>query len=88
MAAVDPSLKEELEFFETQKESLLATHLGQFALVYGRALVGVYTTEEEAYEDGLKKIGNRPFLIRQIRDQEPPLQAPALFVGIDLGSVA
>jgi len=48
--------------------------------------LGVYTTEEEAYEEGLKKIGNRPFLIRQIRKEQPRLQAPVISVGMNLGS--
>ncbi len=83
----NPALQAEIEFFESQKEALLSTHEGQFALVADRRLVGVYTTQEEAYQAGLRLLGNRPFLIRQIRSQEPPLQAPVLFVGIDLGSV-
>lgn len=82
----DPTLKAELEFFESQKALLLQTHAGQFALVVGRELVGVYSTEEEAYQAGLKRIGNKPFLIRQIRAEEPRLQAPVISVGMNLGS--
>ncbi len=81
-------LQEELEYFETQKEALLKTHAGQFALVAGKELIGTYTTESDAYEAGLKQFGNRPFLIRRISSQEPPLQAPVLFVGVDFGSNA
>ena len=84
----DIALQEELEYFETQKEALLKTHESQFALVAGQNLIGTYTTESDAYEAGLRQFGNRPFLIRQIRSQEPPLQAPVLFVGVDLGSDA
>ena len=82
------TLQEELEYFETQKEALLKTHEGQFALVAGQKLIGTYTTEADAYEAGLGQFGNRPFLIRKIRSQEPPLQVPVLFVGVDLGSDA
>ena len=84
----ETALQEELEYFETQKEALLKTHEGQFALVAGQKLVGTYTTESDAYEAGLRQFGNRPFLIRRIRSQEPLLQAPVLLVGVDLGSDA
>lgn len=82
------ALDEESEFFETQREALLLNHEGQFALVSGRRIVGTFTTESEAYEAGLDELGNRPFLIRQIRREEPTLQAPVLFVGLNLGSIA
>lgn len=85
LAEEDPTLKSEIEFFESQKESLLKTHPGQYALVVGRKPVGVYTTEEEAYRAGLKEVGNKPFLIRQIRDEEPRFQVPLISVGINLG---
>ncbi len=78
----------EIEYYESQKESLLNHHEGQFVLVSGRQILGTYTTESEAYEAGLNQVGNRPFLIRQIRSHDLPLQAPVLFVGLDLGSVA
>lgn len=82
------TLSEENAFFEAQKEALLKTHEGQFALVSGQELLGTYTTEAEAYQAGLARLGNRPFLIRQIRSEEPPLQAPVLFVGLNIGTVA
>ena len=82
------ALSAEIEFFESQKELLLKNHEGQFALVSGRKILGTFTTEEEAYQAGLDHVGNKPFLIRRILRQEPPLQAPVLFVGVNLGSSA
>jgi hypothetical protein len=82
------TLRTEIEFFESQKELLLENHEGQFALVSGQQILGTFTTEAEAYQAGLDHIGNKPFLIRQILRQEPPLQAPVLFVGVNLGSSA
>ena len=79
------ALKTELEFFESQRDALLETHRGQFALISGREIVGVYTTESEAYEAGLEKLGNKPFLIREIREEDRTFQAPALFVGLNIG---
>lgn len=35
-------LKEELAFFSEKKDELLRTHPGQFALIKGRTLIGVF----------------------------------------------
>lgn len=75
-------LVEELACFEQLKPGLLKTHLGQFALVKDKRLVGTFTTFEEAYEAGLAKFGNVPFLIKQILDQEPLHSIPALTYGL------
>ena len=86
MADESTTLTEEIAFYESEKESLLATHEGQYALISGRELLGVHTTEEAAYEAGLEKLGNKSFLIRRIRKEEPRLQAPVISVGMNLGS--
>lgn len=83
----EPILRIEIEYYTAQKESLLAYHEGQFALVSGEQMLGTYATEAEAYSAGLSLIGNKPFLIRQIRNDEPQLQAPVLFAGSPIGSL-
>ena len=85
--ATEDTLNTEIEYYDTQKAALLVQHEGQYALVSGTHLLGTYTAEEEAYAAGLKLVGNKPFLIRQIRKDEPHLQAPVLFVGLNLGSI-
>ena len=76
------ALREELAFFESQKEALLAAHEGKVALIKGCELTDVYATEGEAYAAGLKKFGNQPFLIRRIQRQNPAGQIPALHLGL------
>src|SRR5688572_22512953 len=58
------TLDTELRFFEANKEEWLRTYQGQFALVKGKDLLGTFTTMEEAFNEGIHKLGNQPFLIR------------------------
>lgn len=74
-------LKEELEYFISVKEELLKHYKGQFALIKGKELIGTYTTWEEAFNGGVKQLGNVPFLIKQIQEKDEFVQFPALIVG-------
>jgi len=74
-------LKEELGYFVSVKEELLKHYKGQFALIKGKELIGTYTTWEEAFNNGIKQLGNVPFLIRQVQEKDEVVQFPALAVG-------
>jgi len=63
-------LKNELKHFEDTKEYLLRSHKDQFALIKGSEFVGAYTTFEEAFESGVEKFGNEPFLVKQVSDRQ------------------
>jgi len=70
--------KEELAFFDARKQELLKTHAGQFALIKGRNLVGIFSTREQAYAEGVKRFGQEAFLIKHIVEHEKPEQVPLL----------
>lgn len=74
-------LQTELEFYNSKKAELLAHHKGQFALIKGKKLIGTYTTWDEALKDGIKQLGNVPFLIKEVQEREEIVQFPALAVG-------
>jgi hypothetical protein len=74
-------LEQELNYFQANKADLLAHHAGKFALVHGQALVGTYTSFNEAFEEGVKQFGTEPFLVQHISDQPDQIQYPALIVG-------
>jgi len=74
-------LTRELKHFDEQREELLRHHEGAFALITAGRLLGAYTTEAEAYEAGLRAIGNKPFLIKLVTREDPEIQIPALAVG-------
>jgi len=76
------ALERELEYYRSQKEALLRTNKGQFAVIKGTKLLGTYTTSEEAFNAGVAAFGTQPFLVKQIIEKEEPVQNPALFVGM------
>jgi hypothetical protein len=75
-------LKRELEYFEERKPELLKYYRGQYALIKGRELLGTYTTLEEAYAAGVRRLGNVPMLIKQVEPEEPVHHIPALTHGL------
>lgn len=75
--AID-TLKEELAFFEEKKQELLASAAGQFALIKGRTLVGIFPTSEQAYTEGVGRFGREAFLIKRIVEYETPELVPLL----------
>lgn len=75
-------LEQELQAFEARKEEFLRHHEGQYVVLRGRDLLGAYTTERQAYEAALARVGNVPMLIRRVqREPEVPDNVPALQVG-------
>jgi len=76
------ALEQELQYFDAHKSELLEHYAGQFALIKGDSLLGTYTTLEEAFEAGVRALGNQPFLIKQVLETEEVIQYPALAVGM------
>jgi hypothetical protein len=74
--------EKELEYYKANKEELLKHHENQFAVIKGNSLLGAYTTEQEAYEAGLKELGNVPFLIKRVTKEEEVVRFPALAIGV------
>src|SRR5712692_849584 len=75
-------LQTELEYFQKHKQEYLKLYKGQFVLIKGEEFAGTFTTEAEAYKEGLEKFGNEPFLIKQVLDNDETDSFPALTVGV------
>ena len=75
-------LKEEIEYFNLMLAEWLQHYEGQYALVKDHKLFGTFTTEVEAYKEGVKLFGNNPFLIKKIERAEKLEKLPALTLGI------
>jgi hypothetical protein len=71
-------LREEVAFFEEQRPALVKKCPGLFALVKKRTLIGVFPTQEEAYNEGFRQFGREPFLVKQILEKEGTEQVPLL----------
>ena len=63
-------LEAELKVFSEHKDEWLSIYRNQFALIKGEELLGTFTTHDEAYAEGIRRIGNQPFLIKQIVEIE------------------
>jgi len=71
-------LEPELKYFQQNKPELLKTHLGQFVLIKDCQMAGAFTTFDEAFNAGVAKFGNAPFLVKQVLEKEPIEKIPAL----------
>jgi hypothetical protein len=75
-------LHEEIALFEMKRADLVAEHEDEFVLLKGSEIIGFYPTQQEAYVEGLKRFGNKPFLIKQVKSDDPPECLPAVFLGL------
>ena len=62
-------LDQEIKYYESQHKDLLAKSEGKFVLVKESEILGIFASENAAYAEGLKRLGNEPFLIKQVTDQ-------------------
>ena len=76
------ALERETRHFESVREALVRDHNGQFALINGNRLEGVFTTFAEAYGAGVHRHGTNAFMVRQITAVDVPLLLPALNAGL------
>ena len=74
--------KKELAAFEAKKDELLKLCEGKFAVFKDSEFLGVFDTPQAAYDAGLNKWGNVPFLIKPVVKDEKPQQIPALYLGL------
>jgi len=75
-------LEKEYAFYQRSKAELLKQAKGKFALIKDEKLVGVFDTDSDAYNAGLLKFGNVPFLIVRITDEEERGTIPILEFGL------
>ena len=75
-------LRTELNYFNEKREELVQHHDGRFVLIKGRDVVGAFTTEREAYEEGVRRFGTEPFLIKRVTKDVTKDQFPALMLGL------
>lgn len=73
--------EQELAYYNENKGSLLEHHKNQFVVIGENRLIGAFTTEQEAYEAGLRELGNVSFLIKRVTEEEEVVRFPALSLG-------
>lgn len=65
-------LAEELEVYAASKAELLAESEGKFVLIHDSEILGAYETEADAITEGYRRVGNVPFLVKQVLAVEIP----------------
>ena len=66
----DGWLVQELETYYTHKAELLGEAEGKFVLIKGERIVGIYETEKEAFDEGLRRFRMTGYLARKIHQGE------------------
>ena len=70
-------LEREIQAYAKLRDQLEAESWGQWAVVYGDELIGVYELFEDAAQVAVERFGRGPFLLRQIgEDDSVPLHIP------------
>ena len=75
-------LAEESAFYEEHETEFLRDHQGHHLLIKGRELIGSYESEDEAVDEGVRRFGYGPFLVRRAGEAIIKASAPALSLGL------
>jgi len=77
----DSPLSREWNFYRGEVGRLLKDgHEGQFVLIKGEQIIGIWGTREEAKTVALQKYLMQPCLIQQVRSREPIVRMSARFL--------
>jgi hypothetical protein len=78
-------LRDEIAAYERMHADLEAAHLGEWALVHDRKLIGTYGSFDKAAREAVGRFGRGPYLIRQIGSVPIALPASVLYHPIPHG---
>jgi hypothetical protein len=66
------ALEEELAYFREHRERWLREGLeGQWAAIKGKSVLGFYSSMTDAYTAGVGSLGSVPFLVKEVRRDDP-----------------
>ena len=70
MTATTSPLAKELETYYAHQQELLQTAAGKYVVIKGTNILGIYDSATEAYGQTYQRLGNVPFLLRRVQEQE------------------
>ena len=70
------ALTEEMATFRDRLPELLREHEGEFVLIKGTEIVGVFFDRSAALREGYRRFGIVPLLVRQIVASDPVVYLP------------
>jgi len=65
-------LRNELNTYDKQKNDLIGKSKGKFVLIKDNQIIDVFETKNDAIRQGYERLGNVPFLVKQILEVETP----------------
>ena len=65
-------LRNELNTYNKQKNELIGKSKGKFVLIKDNQIIDVFETKNDAIRQGYERLGNVPFLVKQILEVETP----------------
>jgi len=68
------ALAVERRTFAEHKAALLAAGENRYALIHGEEIAGVYESQQDAIDEGYRRFGNVPFLVKRIVQVEVPMR--------------
>jgi len=69
-------LAEEIAVYRLLLPELLRDHEGQYVLVKGTEVIGVFPDRSQALREGYRRFDVSPFLVRQITASQPVVYLP------------
>ncbi len=75
-------LATELKTYEQHRDKLLERAEGKFVLIHGPEVAEVYESQMDAINEGYRRFGNVPFLVKHILKVEVPLNFSSHNLGI------
>jgi hypothetical protein len=79
-------LEREFATLERERPHLEREHSGKYVLIHDDEIAGTYDDFAKAAEEGLRRFGSVPFLIRKIGAPDPSL-SPAIIYGLVGGDI-
>lgn len=70
-------LEKEINTYFRVKGDYVADDVGNFLLIKGENVIGVFESENDALREGFERFGTEPFLVKQITELEPELNFTA-----------
>jgi len=75
-------LETEWRFFEENRERFVAEAEGKFALIKGRRLFGFFDSEGDALNEGYRRFGQPPFLVKRVQRVELPIHLTSSLIKV------
>lgn len=63
-------ISRELKTFKENKTQLLKKAEGKFVLIHQNKIIDIFETEDEGIQAGYEQLGNTPFLVKEILEEE------------------